>query len=430
MKFTAKRLLGAGVIGIAAIVTPLALTVALPGVGSAPSSVAGAQAASDVIQFNQSAAGADSFQFVTANGVQSPLQAANISGNCATPTGGGAAILGVCGYVYPSVDYSGTPKQASLGTSGPATGVNGVSPAWTIDNKTSGNKTNSDAIDFTPGDPGTIGPNRMFTDAQIPVQRKDNGVAIHSSINVELAEYSSTVPTTAPSSANLIGKQDCTLTGGQGALLTVDPNSCGVAMSAPAGVPATNGVPDTFATIEVRDLTNSTSISVVGPTATFDLATQICGGQSINTPPASDTVDNPGGVYATLTLTGDSSQCKTYTSFTSVMNNNLPTLSFNGLSTGAVQFTIQVTWPVEALCSPYADSATSLAPGGTTGVTDVLPPAPTPVVGGAVADQCPLHQFQFNTTPFTDQGYCQTAVAPPPAGTAVELQQQLCTVTK
>ena len=42
MKFTAKRLLAAGAVGLATVITPLTLAVALPGVSTLPSSVAGA----------------------------------------------------------------------------------------------------------------------------------------------------------------------------------------------------------------------------------------------------------------------------------------------------------------------------------------------------------------------------------------------------
>src|SRR3974390_1466947 len=375
MRFSAKRLIGAGVIGISAIVTPLTLTVALSGVGSAPSSVAGAQGPFDEIQLNQSPADTD--QYLPAGGVPTPnpAQGLNLSGNCATATGGGTAILSICGNLYPSRSYTGTPKAASLGTNGAAMGVGAITPAWTIDNKS--NK-GAEAIQFSPGDPKVIGSNRVLTGAQIPVQRKDTGNSGIGQVNVQLAELDS--------SGNVLGTQNCTITGNTGTQILADPNNSGLC---PVGTAAAGGgVPSTFQTIEVRDTTSSTSISVVGLNAagspiaaTFELATSVCSGQTVAS------VDQGGGATASLTLPpvapGTAPVGKPHTSFTSTIdpNTGLSTVSFNGFSPTNVQLTLHIVWPAVPLCSPYVDAPGSPALGGTTGITD----APG-VVGGASGD--------------------------------------------
>jgi hypothetical protein len=308
--------------------------------------------------------------------------------------------------VYPSLSYSGTPKAASLGTNGTATGVGAISPAWTIDNKSSGPKQQAEAIDFSPGsDTNDIGTNRVFTDAQIPVQRKDTGVAQNPSVTVQLAEFDSAVP------PNLLGTQNCTITGNTGTQILADPTNaavCAVATPAAAG-----GVPSSFQTIEVRDTTTSTSISVVGPTATFDLASTVCSGQTV------PSIDNGGGVSATLTLpsvpAGTPPICKTYTSFSSTIQGGKATLSFNGFSASPVQFTVHVTWPLEKLCQPYSDTAQNPAPGGSG-----IPPDLT-------LTQCDVHQVSFDNVIYYDQTYCQIAQNPAPVG---EPQAGLCTTNK
>jgi hypothetical protein len=412
MRFTAKRLLAAGAIGISAIVTPLSLTAALSGVAGAPSSVAGA-AAFDQITYNQFASGSplDTDQYLPAAGGGPAPQALNVSGNCATPTATPppSAALSICGQLW-SLGFTGTPKLANLGTNpmqGPATGVGAITPAWTIDTKS--NK-GAEAIDFSPGDPSIIGPNRVFTDAQIPVARKDTGNSGIGSVTVELAEFSSTQttqPPTQPSAATLLGLQDCTLTGNTGAQLTFDPTLCPVTYSK-----AGDGkVPSIFQTIEVRDTTPSTAIAVVGPTATFELATQVCGGQSIQ---AIDT----GGVQASLSLPPGAG-CKTYSSFISGTDPNTgqANLSFNGYSSSPVQFTVQITWPYQKQCQPYDDPQMP-APGNVAGI-----PPDLRAPGGV----CAPHQVSFDGTTYYDQTYCGMAVK---NAQLPEPQAGLCTADK
>src|SRR6516225_10412980 len=97
MKFTLKRSLVAASIGIAAVVTPLALTAALTGVSKAPGAVAGAtgtQSSPDQILYGQvSGTPSDFYQYVPGNGSAPTTQTVTPkNGNCGTPTVSGAPL--------------------------------------------------------------------------------------------------------------------------------------------------------------------------------------------------------------------------------------------------------------------------------------------------------------------------------------------------
>jgi hypothetical protein len=429
MRFSAKRLIGAGVIGIAALAAPIsiaALTAGPTAVASNPPSLCSSNPTFDQICFAQTNGGTpDEYQYVPtpANGLPSAIQGVNIAGTCASPTGGGAPILSTCGRVYASPTYASTGSPAPLGTQGLSTGVGAVSPAWSIENKSG---QGAEAIDFSPGtDVAVTGSSRLFTRAQIPITRKDSGVTQIPVVTVGLMEFDS--------NGAQSGLQYCTISGKQGTQITADTSSCNA--PAPAGDPAPSPAPAFFQTVEVQDYSVSTSISVGGSsnpeTAIFTLGFVVCGGTAQG---VAHTAFSIGPVSATMTMTGGASQCKTYSSFSSTNSS----VSFNGVSASPVQFVVHVTWPVQALCSPYADvpsnpaNGTGVFPGGntpvpgaTTGITD----APG-VVGGAPTDMCPVHQFTFDNVNFYDQAYCQQATAPSAGPPPVEPQQELCTVTK
>jgi hypothetical protein len=397
MKFTLKRTLVAASVGIAAVVTPLALTAALTGVTKAPGTVAGAtgtQSSPDQILYGQTTGTpANFFQYVPGDGSAKTTQTVSPkNGNCGTPTVSGAPILAISAKLYAagpsSNEYANPSSPATVGTSGQATGVCDISPQWSIENKAG---KGAEALDFSPGsNTAVIGSNRTFTDAQIPIQRKDSGVAQPGS-TVQLVEFDS--------SGNQLASQTCTINGGQGTQITAD-------TSAPTGGPCTGTTASFFQTVEVRNLTTSTSISVVGPDATFTLGLLVCGQQ---------TIQSTGPVSATLTLTGSTSQCKSYTSFSSGPNaNGQESLSFNGFSAGSIPFTVNVTWPAVPLCQPYDDSN---HPDQSSGP---IPPALT-------LPTCAPHEFSLDGTNYFDQSYCQT-VSPP--GPNVLPEQELCTANK
>ena len=404
MKFTLKRTLVAAAVGTAAVVTPLALTAALTGVSKAPGTVAGAtgtQSSPDQILYGQvSATPSDFFQYLPGTGTTPPPQTVTAkNGKCGTPTVSdpNGPILSITAKLYaasPSSNYyANASSPGTVGTSSNQTGVCDISPAWSIENKSGAG---AEALDFSPGpDTAVIGTNRVFTEAQIPIQRKDSGVAQPTSSKVQLVEFDS--------SGKQLASQTCNFNGGQGTLITADTNP-----TAPdtAGN-CTGTTAKFFETVEVQNLTTSTSLSVVGPDATFTLGSVVCGQQSIQ---------STGPVPATLTLTGSPSQCKSYTSFSSGPNaNGQESLSFDGFSPGSIPFTVQVTWPAVPLCEPY--DPTSNHPDQTSG----------PVPASLTLPTCAPHEFSLDGTNYFDQSYCQT-VTPP--GPNVLPEQELCTANK
>jgi hypothetical protein len=253
----------------------------------------------------------------------------------------------------------GCASRASLGTSGTATGVGAVSPSWTLDNKTSGNKSQAEAIEFSSG-PG-LANNPVFAAGQIQIQRKDSGVSTNPFVTVQLAELDA--------SRNVLATQDCKITGNTGTQITAQTGGPGigtppvgggpVCVTTPATPPGPQSppTPSTFQTVEVRDLTNSTSISVVG-TSTFTLAKQVCGTKTI---PATVLVN--GAPDANLTLNEDPSVCKPYTGFTSTIvaggvHDGQSQIEFDASGATALHFTLQMTWPVQSYCTPEGSNGT------------------------------------------------------------------------
>lgn len=399
MRFSAKRLFAAGAIGISAIVTPIALTVALPGVGGL-TTVAGAQGSGpDTITFNQPSGTPDTYVFTSPAGSTQTTQQVTPSGKCGTPSvSGGSPILSITGKEYnptssqPPNNYtnyylnSWSSDPPSL-TSG-ATGACNISPPQSIENKSG---KGAEALDFSVVGANTsiIGANRLFTDAQMMIQRKDSGVAQNPSVNVVLVEFDS--------SGNKVGSQSCLINGGQGAQVFAD--TATAAADAQSDCTGTSVTQTGFSTVEVQDWTTSTSISVVGPTATFTLAGAVCGGGHVSTP-SSDTVN------ATLYLTGPSTQCKTYTTFSSSINSqtNSPILNFNGYSTQPVTFTVKITWPLQPECQPYNDAG---------------------VPADLTLPMCAPHEISVDGTDYFDQAYCQS-----PNTAAEQPQGGMCTVDK
>jgi hypothetical protein len=396
MKFTAKRSLAAAAVALAAVVTPLSLSGVLPFVGGGPASFAGAgtPASPDKIVYGQTTSSPSTFyEYVPGNGSATTTQAVKTTGSCGSPSVSGAPILTLAGKDYASTPnsnyYTNASSPAVVGTHQQQTGVCTISPGWTIDNKTG---KGAEAIDFSPGsDTAVIGPNRLFIDAQIPIQRKDSGDA-EGSVTVGLVEFDS--------SGDQLAAQTCTINGSEGTQITADTNGSGT------GGNCTGPTAPVFDTVEVQDLTPNTSMSVVGPAATFTLGSEICGGQSI---------EDSGPVPATLALTGTSTECKTYTTFTSGPNGaGQNEVSFDGFSAGAVPFTVTITWPAVPECQPYADS-------------NHPDPNSTPIPAAETLPVCAPHEFSLDGTTFYDQSYCQTPV---PAGPGVDPEASLCTTNK
>jgi hypothetical protein len=223
-----------------------------------------------------------------------------------------------------------------------------------------------------------MGTNRDFTDAQIPIQRKDSGVA-QPGATVQLVEFDS--------SGNQLASQTCTINGGQGTQITADTNGPGT------GGNCTGTTVSQFETVEVRNLTTSTSLSVVGPDATFTLGSVVCGGGTVQANAS------PGAAVASLTLNEPSTVCKSYSAFTSTTQNGSDLVQFDATGSTDLTFTVQTTWPVQAFCTPDGTNGTTMCAPSTVTYSD-------PLTGNSVTNQ--------------DQTYCAAAT----------LTDQLCTVTK
>jgi hypothetical protein len=384
MKFTLKRSLVAAAVGIAAVVTPLAVTAALTGTSAIPEAAAGAtgtQNSPDQIVYGQTTGTPSTFfEYVPGNNSAPTTQTVNAqNGKCGTPTVSGAPILAVTAKLYASSPssnyYTNASSAGTVGTSGLAVGVCNISPSWSIENKSG---QGAEALDFSPGSNSVIGANRDFTDAQIPIQRKDSGVA-QPGATVQLVEFDS--------SGNQLASQTCTINGGQGTQITADTNGPGT------GGNCTGTTTSQFATVEVRNVTTSTSLSVVGPAATFTLGSQVCGGGTIQANAS------PGAAVAQLTLNEPSTVCKNYSAFTSTTQNGTSQVEFDASGSTDLQFTVQFIWPAQAFCTPDGTNGTTMCAPDTVSYSD-------PVTGNTVTNQ--------------DQTYCAAA----------DLTDQLCTVTK
>jgi hypothetical protein len=377
MNFTPKRILAAAAVGVAAIVTPVALAIALPGVGGAPASSAatGTPASPDRIVYEQTTGNAGTYvQYVPGDGSKPTNQAITGGGGCGTPTAKNPPpILPFSAALYNGT-YTSAPTSAIVGSYKSRTGVCAISPAWAIDNSGSA----AEALDFTltGANASVIGSNREFGEAQLLLARGDKGTGTST---VDLVEYA------GDHSGTPLATQSCTVPAGATSF---------VADTVAASGGCTGAAPVTFNTLEIRVLTAGTSVSVVGPTSTFTLASMICGGQSIS---------STGPVTATLSLPAGAG-CKSYTAFTSGANGaGQQVLSFDGYSTSPVPFTVQITWPAVPECQPFLDAS--------------QPPA-------VQLPQCAPTQLSFDGIVYYDQTYCQGATA---AGLP---QQGLCTTNK
>jgi hypothetical protein len=401
MKFTAKRMLAAGALGVAAVVTPISLSVVLPGISGTPASSAttGTPASPDKIIYGQTTGTpATFFQYVPGTG-PAPLPQTVTAGGppCGTPTVSGA-ILNLGGKVYaptPNSDYYLNPStSAAVGTHQLQTGVCPIMPSSTIDNKTG---KGAEALDFSPGTNTVIGTNRLFSDAQIPIQRKHSGEGegdreggsdgdgdsddAPPAVTVHLVEYDA--------SGTQLAMQTCTINGPEGTTITADSNGPGI------GGTCTGATAAEFESVEVQDLTPNTSVSVVGPAATFTLASQLCAGDTPIEPTAA-----PAGVTAPLSVTQG---CKNYSSYTYGIDpaTGDQQLNFNAFSSNPVPFTFTVTWaPVEPACQPVEQPVDAGA---------------TPFPGSpAQLSPCHLSVFSFDGTTYYDTNFCVTPSANEP----------------
>jgi hypothetical protein len=301
----------------------------------------------DTIQYVQTTGSNGTYiKYVPGDGSKATTQSVTSGGGCATPTPKGAPILGFSANYYPSGYTGDTVTPAVVGAYKARTGVCQIPQAWSIEV--------NEALDFSVGSNSLVA-GRLFSRAQIQLQRQDKSVSADPPVTGQLVEFLGTT---------VVGTDDFSIPGPSGTAITADTGTVVVG----------------FDKVEIRVLTPAAgSISVVGPTSTFTLAGEICPGQSITT--------SSGDVTATLTFVSGSS-CKTYTNFSASSTDK--SVTFLASQLAGAHMTADFDWGYFPYCR--AD-----------GVTDTVPP-------------CPPTQVDFGDGVFHTETYC--AAADPNPGTA------------
>jgi hypothetical protein len=225
----------------------------------------------DTIQYVQTTGNNGTYlKYVPGDGSKATTQSVTSGGGCATPTPSGKPILGFSANYY----TGGTVTPAVVGAYKSRTGVCAIPQAWSIEV--------NEGLIFSVGSNSLVS-GRLFSRAQIQLQREDKSVSTDPPVTGKLIESLGGTP---------VGEQSFSILGPNGGLpITAD----------------TGNVAAGFDSVEIRVLTPPAgSISVVGPTSTFTLATKICPGDSITT--------TSNDVSATLSFVSGS--CKTFTQFT------------------------------------------------------------------------------------------------------------------
>jgi len=368
--FSAKRLLLAGATALAVVGIPITAAV-VTGVGTGVAS-SSPPPPPDVIQYVQSTTATTatkatttetsrtysySYVYTPGNGSGAATQTLTPSGRCGTPTvsgtssGGtvssaspaGAGFLSLGGKLYPANDYSGTPVAATVGASRAHTGVCAIGGPQTIDNRTStySTRVGAEALDFGVGSSSTIGSNRLFSSAQVTLEREGG----YGGTSGDDDDFRTGTGTPAPVSVrmiesyagSLVASQTCTFTGADETDIVGDTNLNSTCTGTAATVP--------FDTLEVQDLTVNSAVSVVG-TSTFTLANQVCGGGSVTA---------TGSVAATLSVPSTATGCESYSTFSSLTDptTGQTSLIFNAhSSTPQTSFTVNVPWNPQPACQP------------------------------------------------------------------------------
>jgi hypothetical protein len=387
MKFTAKRLLSAGVIGVAAIVAPLSFTV----FSSGPSAVAAPAGSSCVqtpnvdqicyVQTSGSTGTYIAYQAGSPAGVKQTTQSVTSGGGCASPTisGPGDPILPFQGWVYAADaanDYSGGRTSAPVTADKQRTGVcgdkgSGVQP-WSIDNVAG---VGAEALDFLIGDANSPeGANRLFSEAQIYIA--NNNANAGTQVTLVESLNKSGVPN-GPETQ--VGEQTFCL--GASATVLTDTSGNGA-----CAVPMALGNTP-FDTVEIQVQVGGT-VSVVegaGGPSVFTLAQTLC---ATNPPTYIHPSGAPAGVTAPLSVTQG---CKTWTTYTYGTDPNTgdQLLDFNAFSSNPVPFTFTVTWAPVPACQPIQGN-------------NPYPGSPPPLT------TCPLSEFSFDGTKYFDTNFCVT----------------------
>jgi hypothetical protein len=326
-----------------AAVTGLVAAIAIPvayahGGASRPiiATTAGSGFNQDVIQYNQTTGSHGTYiQYIPVSG-NPTTQSVTSGGGCATPTPSGVPLLKFSGTLYSGLDANGNPTftnptAAIVGAYKQRTGVCAIPQAWSIDNQPG---TGAEGLDFSVGSNTSVVPSeagRVFTEASIDLSRSDK---LTGTATVELVE-------------SLGGTQvatQCFSVPAGGGAITADTNS----PTAPAATACTTGnVGNGFDTVEVRAVTPGESVSVVGPSSIFFLANEICGGQQIQN---STTVN---GDTVTFTVLNNGAVCKSYTGFSTTLNNSGDkSAEFDSFGAAGTDFKFSLDWGNVPYCTP------------------------------------------------------------------------------
>ena len=357
MKFTAQRLLVAGAIGLAAIATPISLSV-LSGATSAPAASSSTPTPDKIVYGEGKGSSSNFIEYVPGSGTPT-TQSVTAGGGCSSPTIHGTPLLNLSALLYSPTYVGGTTSPAVVGAFQGRTGVCALTPDWAINN---GGASGAEGLDFGVGSNGLVA-GRVFADALINLTAESGPSG---PIAVELVESDS---------GTQVATQTCTISG-LGTTIAAD-------SSVPNNGPCSNTAGtagDLFDTVEVRVLTPNSEVAVVGPTSTFTLANQICAPNQISTV--------NGAISATLQL---QLGCKSYASFSaSIDPGGTQMLSFPAFSQGNnVQFTTTIAWAPQTKCQPD-DSA-------------------------GLPNQCAPTQVSYTgSNGFVNQTYCQAASAAQP----------------
>jgi hypothetical protein len=326
-----RRRLLAAFVAFAGVAAPAAL--AQIGGGAGASSTTGTPGSPDTIQYVQTTGKSGTYvEYVPGNGSSPTTQSVTGSGGCATPTVSGPPILGFGARLNSASDYGGSWTAAVVGAYKSRTGVCAIPPDWSIENQ--------EALDFSVGTNSLVA-GRIFSDAQLQLEREDKTSS--TSIEVELVEYQ------GGTGGTQVASETYAIDGPEGTQILADSNlDCSSDSTNSSGdCPATTG----FDTVEVRVLTPGGSVSVVGPTSTFTLASEICGGQTITTS-STDGTAGTGEVTASISLPSTSG-CKSYTQFSaSIGQSGTRTVEFASPSTTGTAMTATIDWGDLPGCEP------------------------------------------------------------------------------
>ena len=379
----------------AALLAAASLPVILSGSGSSVvRSSAASASGQDEIQYVQTTGNSGTYiQFVSGStGKVTAKESVTSGGGCATPTPSGNPLIDFNGFLYSDGSYANPPTTGIVGAYKQRTGVCALGQAWSIDNVPPGTapQTGAEALDFTllPQSGQTMNSlvaGRIMSRAVLNLQRSDKltiPVVVEFVETLQGTQTGSQCYSLPDTNAHSLDSN---------ATLTYDSADC-----------ANNAAPSAgFDTLEVRVITGGGSVSVVGPSSTFYLANQICGGQTIATTSAQDS--NYGQISFSVTLQAAATVCKSYTAFDAIQNvnpdgtlNGLKQTDFNSFGSGDIHFTFKVDWGNFPQCTPDG-----LEPG--------LP-------------ACPPTQVEVNNeTTYSNQTYCAAASYP---------NQPLCTTSR